>query len=64
MGAEPKTKALLGLSINDKNLENAPPAWHRDYLADRQIALANGDDYFITLDELEVDLRTVLEGTK
>lgn len=38
-----------------------PPDWHREYLADRQRAVANGEDHFITLDELEADLRTVLK---
>lgn len=47
--------------MENENLENTPPEWHRKYLADRQEAFANGDDYFITLDELEADLRADLE---
>ncbi len=40
---------------------NEPPDWHRQYLADREVALANGEDSFISLDELEADLRTELK---
>lgn len=47
--------------MENENLENQPPEWHREYLAERQKAVANGDDYFITLDELEADLRADLE---
>ena len=40
---------------------NEPPDWHREYLADRQRAVAEGEDQFITLDELEDELRTELK---
>lgn len=40
---------------------NEPPEWHREYLADRQRAVAKGEDSFITLDELEDELRSELE---
>lgn len=58
MGEEPKAGALLISLMENENLEDQPPKWHREYLVDRQEALANGDDYFITLDELEADLHT------
>jgi len=40
-----------------ENLKNEPPEWHREYLADREKAIANGEDSFISLDELESNLR-------
>jgi hypothetical protein len=46
----------LWKSMSERNL-NAPPDWHRDYLAGREHALANGEDSFISLNELEADLR-------
>jgi hypothetical protein len=42
----------LWKDMSDRNL-NQPPDWHREYLADRQRAVANGEDSFITIDELE-----------
>ncbi len=45
----------LWKSMTERNL-NDPPDWHREYLADRQRAVAEGEDSFITLDELEADL--------
>lgn len=45
----------LWKSMTERNL-NEPPDWHREYLADRQRAVAKGEDSFITLDELEVSL--------
>lgn len=38
-----------------------PPEWHREYLAEREKALANGEDSFISLDHFEADLRTELK---
>ncbi len=46
----------LWKSMTERNL-NDPPDWHREYLADRQRAVAEGEDSFITLDELEDELR-------
>ena len=46
----------------EKNSE--PPDWHREYLAGREKALANGEDSFISLDELEADLRNISIGQK
>lgn len=49
----------LWQSMTERNL-NEPPDWHREYLADRQRAVAEGEDSFITLDELEDELRSEL----
>jgi hypothetical protein len=43
--------------MSERNTNSEPPAWHREYLADREKALASGEDVFITLEELESDLR-------
>jgi len=51
----------LWKSMTERNVNGEPPAWHRDYLADRENALANGDDEFISLDQLEADLGTELK---
>ncbi len=50
----------LWKNMNEKNASE-PPDWHREYLADRQKAVASGEDSFITLDELEADLRSELQ---
>ncbi|MBK9164447.1 MAG: addiction module protein [Acidobacteria bacterium] len=47
----------LWKSMTERNL-NEPPDWHREYLADRQRAVAEGEDSFINLDELEDELRS------
>lgn len=51
----------LWKSMNERVASNEPPEWHRQHLADREKALANGEDAFISLDELEDDLRTELK---
>lgn len=51
----------LWTSMSERNTNSEPPEWHRQYLAVRETALANGEDKFITLDELEADLRTELK---
>ncbi len=48
-------------SMSERNLNSEPPEWHRDYLVDREKAIANGEDSFISLDELESDLRKELK---
>ena len=50
----------LWKNMSERNA-NEPPDWHREYLADRQKAVASGEDSFITLDQLEADLRTELQ---
>jgi hypothetical protein len=37
------------------------PEWHRQCLADREVAVGNEEDSFISLDELEADLRAELK---
>ena len=44
--------------MSEQNVNLEPPDWHRQYLAEREKALANGEDSFISLDEFEDDLRT------
>jgi hypothetical protein len=51
----------LWKSMSERNSNSEPPEWHRKYLADRERALANGEDSFISLDELEADLHTELK---
>ncbi|QQS34366.1 MAG: addiction module protein [Acidobacteriota bacterium] len=51
----------LWKSMTERNVNSEPPAWHRDYLADRENAVANGEDEFISLDELEADLKAELK---
>jgi hypothetical protein len=50
----------LWQSMTERNL-NQPPDWHREYLADRQRAVAEGEDSFIALDEFEDELRSELK---
>ena len=47
----------LWKNMSERNL-NEPPDWHREYLANREKAIANGDDSFISVDEFEDDLRS------
>src|SRR4051812_10151029 len=51
----------LWQNMSERHHNSEPPDWHREYLLDREEALAKGDDSFISLDEFEADLR---KGTK
>jgi hypothetical protein len=51
----------LWKSMSDRSINSEPPDWHRRFLADRQRALAAGEDSFISLDEFEADLRRELK---
>lgn len=51
----------LWQNMTARNLNTEPPVWHRDYLADRESAISEGNDSFITLDEFEGDLRKELK---
>ncbi len=51
----------LWKSMSERDINNEPPGWHRDYLADREKALENGEDSFISLEELEGDLNKELK---
>lgn len=48
----------LWKNMSERNVNNEPPEWHREYLADREKAIANGEDSFTSLDEFEDDLRS------
>lgn len=43
--------------MTKRNVNNEPPDWHLKYHEDREKAVADGDDSFITLDAFEEDLR-------
>jgi hypothetical protein len=47
----------LWKSMSESPRSSEPPDWHRDYLKDREKALAGGTDEFIELDEFEADMR-------
>jgi hypothetical protein len=51
----------LWKSMSERNINADPPEWHREYLANREKAIANGEDSFITLDAFEDDLRSELK---
>ena len=51
----------LWKSMNERVANSEAPEWHRQYLADREKALASGEDSFYSLDELEADLRAELK---
>lgn len=51
----------LWKNMSERSINGEPPAWHGEYLADREKAVANGEDSFISLDELEADLRAELK---
>lgn len=63
MTAEQQVELMEALwkNMSEKNVNNEPPEWHRQYLADRENALASGEDSFISLDEFEDDLRNELK---
>ena len=48
----------LWKSMSERQVNAEPPAWHADYLADREEALSNGKDSFLSLDGFEADLRS------
>ena len=50
----------LWKNMSERNLNSEPPDWHRQYLEDREKAVAEGKDSFISLDEFEADLRKEL----
>ena len=47
----------LWKSMTERDLNSEPPEWHRQYLEDREKAIAEGKDSFISLDEFEDELR-------
>ncbi len=51
----------LWKNMSEKNLNGEPPDWHFRYLEDREKAIVEGEDSFITLDVFEDDLRNELK---
>ena len=50
----------LWSNMSQRDLNREPPGWHRQYLEDREKAISEGKDSFISLDEFEADLREEL----
>ena len=48
-------------SMSERNLNSEPPEWHLKYLENRERAIAEDEDSFVSLDELEADLRSELK---
>lgn len=46
------------MSVKGENRES--PDWHREYLEEREKAIADGTDSFVDIDEFEKDLRRLL----
>lgn len=51
----------LWKSMSERQFNSEAPGWHSSYLEDREKALANGEDSFVSLDEVEEDLRLELK---
>lgn len=51
----------LWKSMSERNVNEEPPGWHLEYLKNRERAIAEGEDSFITLDAFEDDLRNGLK---
>jgi hypothetical protein len=51
----------LWKSMTERNVNSEPPDWHFKYLEDRERAVAEGEDEFVSLDEFEKDLRSELK---
>lgn len=50
----------LWKNMSERNLNSDPPDWHLKYLEDRERAIAEGEDSFVSLDAFEDDLRNEL----
>lgn len=51
----------LWKSMSERNVNSEPPAWHGEYLSEREQALTEGKDEFVVIDEFEADLRAELK---
>ena len=51
----------LWKSMSERNLNDSPPEWHRQYLEEREKAISRGEDAFISLEAFEEGL---LNGLK
>lgn len=63
MTAEQQIELMEALwkNMSQKNLNGDPPDWHLNYLEDRETAIAEGKDVFISLDAFEDELRSELK---
>lgn len=50
----------LWKNMSERNVNSEPPDWHLKYLEDREKAIADGEDSFISLDAFEDELRNGL----
>ena len=48
-------------NMSERNINGEPPDWHLKYLEDREKAVAEGEDSFISLDAFEEDLRNEMK---
>ena len=53
--------AALWQNMSQKNLNGDPPNWQLRYLENRERAIAEGKDSFISLDAFEDELRNELK---
>ena len=51
----------LWKSMRERNVNSEPPAWHREYLQEREAALGEGKDEFVSINDFEADLRKELK---
>lgn len=51
----------LWKNMSERNINSDPPDWHLKYLNDREKAISEGEDSFISLDAFEDDLRNELK---
>lgn len=51
----------LWKSMSERSANSEPPAWHGEYLGERERALAEGEDWFVSIDEFEADVRAELK---
>lgn len=51
----------LWKNMSERNINSEPPDWHLKYLEDREKAVAQAQDSFISLDAFEEDLRNELK---
>lgn len=51
----------LWKNMSERNVNSEPPDWHLKYFEDREKAVADGGDSFISLDAFEDELRNGLK---
>ena len=62
MTAEQQVELMEALwkSMSARNVNSEPPAWHLEYLQNREKEIAEGNDSFESLNEFEKGLRAKL----